>query len=90
MKVAVIGAGIVGLATAHALADEGHVVTVIDREGPAAGTSRGNAGMIAHTDIEPIASPKMLRQVPRFLMDPLGPSQSAKNIFYRSCPGLRG
>lgn len=88
MKVAVIGAGIVGLATAHALADEGYVVTVIDREGPAAGTSRGNAGMIAHTDIEPIASPKMLRQVPRFLMDPLGPLTIRKEYLLPILPWL--
>lgn len=73
MKIAVIGCGAVGLASAHALADEGHAVTLIDREGPAAGASRGNAGWLAHTDIDPIASPKMLRQVPRFLLDPLGP-----------------
>jgi D-amino-acid dehydrogenase len=73
MRIAVLGAGLVGLASAHALTDEGHSVTVIDREGPAAGASRGNAGWLAHTDIEPIASPKMLRQVPKFLMDPLGP-----------------
>jgi D-amino-acid dehydrogenase len=73
MKVTVIGAGLVGLASAHALADEGHEVTVLDREGPAAGASRGNAGWLAHTDIDPIASPKMLRQVPKFLLDPLGP-----------------
>jgi D-amino-acid dehydrogenase len=73
MKVTVVGAGIVGLASAHALADEGHEVTVLDREGPAAGASRGNAGWLAHTDIDPIASPRMLRQVPRFLLDPLGP-----------------
>jgi len=88
MKVAVIGAGIVGLATAHALADEGHVVTVIDREGPASGTSRGNAGMIAHTDIEPMASPKMLRQVPRFLMDPLGPLTIRKEYLLPILPWL--
>ena len=73
MKIAVIGAGLVGLASAHALADEGHSVVIIDREGPAAGASRGNAGWLAHTDIDPIAHPKMLRQVPKFLMDPLGP-----------------
>lgn len=73
MKIAVLGAGIVGLATAHSLLDDGHQITIIDREGPAAGASRGNAGWIAHTDIDPIASPKMLRQVPKFLMDPLGP-----------------
>ena len=73
MQIAVLGAGLVGLASAHALADEGHEVTVIDREGPAAGASKGNAGMIAHTDVEPVASPKMLRQVPKFLLDPLGP-----------------
>ncbi|PSC04349.1 amino acid oxidase [Alsobacter soli] len=73
MKITVIGAGLVGLASAHALAAEGHDVTVLDREGPAAGASQGNAGWLAHTDIDPIASPKMLRRVPRFLLDPLGP-----------------
>lgn len=73
MQIVVVGAGLVGLASAHALAAEGHAVTVIDREGPAGGASRGNAGWIAHTDIDLIASPKMLRQVPGFLLDPLGP-----------------
>lgn len=73
MRIAVIGAGIIGLASAHALADEGHEVTVIDREGPAAGASRGNAGWLAHTDIDPIASPGLLRKVPGYLLDPLGP-----------------
>ena len=73
MKIAVIGAGIVGLNVAHALADDGHEVTIVDREGAAAGTSQGNAGWIAHTDITPLASPKIMRQVPQFLIDPLGP-----------------
>ena len=73
MKIVIIGAGIVGAATAHALLDEGHEVVILDKEGPAAGPSRGNAGWIAHTDILPIASPKILRQVPKFLLEPLGP-----------------
>lgn len=73
MKIAIVGTGIVGVAIAHALLDEGHEVLLLDREGPAFGPSRGNAGWIAHTDILPIASPKMLRQVPKFLADPLGP-----------------
>ena len=73
MKIAIIGAGIVGVATAHALLDDGHEVLIIDREGPAFGPSQGNAGWIAHTGILPVASPKNLRQVPRFLLDPLGP-----------------
>ncbi len=73
MKIAIVGAGIVGIATAHALLDDGHEVLIIDKEGPAFGPSRGNAGWIAHTDILPIASPKNLRQVPSFLADPLGP-----------------
>ena len=88
MRIAVIGAGIVGLATAHALADEGHEVTIIDREGPASGTSRGNAGWLAHTDIDPIASPKMLRQVPKFLLDPLGPLTIRKEYLLPILPWL--
>ncbi|MFD2263841.1 NAD(P)/FAD-dependent oxidoreductase [Lacibacterium aquatile] len=73
MQVAVIGGGIIGVAAAHALLDAGHSVTVVDREGFAAGTSQGNAGMIAHTDILPLASAKAWANLPRWLSDPLGP-----------------
>ncbi|MCX5495952.1 FAD-dependent oxidoreductase [Kaistia dalseonensis] len=73
MRVAVIGAGIIGVAAAHALLDEGHVVDLIDREGIAAGTSQGNAGWIAHVDIMPLASPKVWRNLPAWAFDPLGP-----------------
>lgn len=37
MKIAIVGAGIVGIATAHALLDDGHEVLIIDKEGPAFG-----------------------------------------------------
>jgi D-amino-acid dehydrogenase len=73
MNITIIGAGIVGAATAHALLDDGHEVTILDPNGPAHGPSQGNAGWIAHTDIAPLASAKSLRQLPRYLLDPLGP-----------------
>ncbi|MEM8664683.1 MAG: FAD-dependent oxidoreductase, partial [Pseudomonadota bacterium] len=44
MTVAVIGAGIVGVSTALWLQREGRDVLLIDRLGPAEGTSYGNAG----------------------------------------------
>ncbi|MFC0340123.1 NAD(P)/FAD-dependent oxidoreductase [Paracoccus niistensis] len=69
----VIGAGVVGLSIAAAAQDRGLSVTVIDREGPAAGASAGNAGAFAFTDILPLASPGILRKAPRWLLDPLGP-----------------
>lgn len=71
--VIVIGAGVVGLSTALALRARGIEVTVIDREGPAAGASAGNAGAFAFTDILPLASPRIIRQAPKWLLDPLGP-----------------
>ena len=73
MHVAIIGAGLVGVNTAHALLDEQHQVTLIDATGPAAGASQGNAGLIAHVDIMPLASPKVWSNVPRWMLDPLGP-----------------
>lgn len=88
MKIAIIGAGIVGAATAHALLDEGHEVLIVDKEGPAFGPSRGNAGWMAHTDILPIASPKNLRQVPKFLLDPLGPLSIRPAYLPRLMPWL--
>ncbi|MEI2808456.1 NAD(P)/FAD-dependent oxidoreductase [Albidovulum sp.] len=71
--VIVIGAGVVGLSTGLTLRSRGLEVTVIDREGPAAGASAGNAGAFAFTDILPLASPRIIRQAPKWLLDPLGP-----------------
>ena len=45
--VIVIGAGIIGTATARALQREGHTVTLIDSGEPGRATSYGNAGFIA-------------------------------------------
>ena len=71
--VVVIGAGVVGLSTALALQMRGLSITVLDREGPAAGASAGNAGAFAFTDILPLASPGILKKAPKWLLDPLGP-----------------
>lgn len=71
--VIVVGAGVVGLSTAIAAQERGLSVRVLDREGPAAGASAGNAGAFAFTDILPLASPGILRQAPKWLLDPLGP-----------------
>ena len=73
MRVAIVGAGIVGIQAAHALMDDGHTIELIDPDGLAQRTSSGNAGYIAWTDILPLASPKMWRNLPRWLFDPLGP-----------------
>ena len=72
-SVIVIGAGFVGLNVAHALLERGLAVTLIYPGAEAGRPSEGNAGWIAHTDILPLASPKVWRHLPRWLADPLGP-----------------
>jgi len=64
---------VIGVSAAHALVRDGHDVVIYDRAGVAAGASGGNAGAFAFSDIIPLASPGMLRQAPRWLLDPLGP-----------------
>ena len=71
--VVVIGAGIVGIASACHLAEEGHRVLLIDRDEPAMGASFGNAGAFAFSDVMPLASPGIMRKAPKWLLDPLGP-----------------
>jgi D-amino-acid dehydrogenase len=64
MRVAVIGAGIVGVTTAHALHADGHEVTVYERRGSAATESSfANAGFLAPGYVTPWASPDMPRKV---------------------------
>lgn len=68
MKVAVIGAGIIGVTTAYELAADGHEVTVFERRGAAAlETSFANAGVVAPGYVTPWAAPGMPRKVLRYL-----------------------
>jgi glycine/D-amino acid oxidase-like deaminating enzyme len=86
--VAVIGAGIVGATTALYLRRAGHEVTVFDPLPPAGGASFGNAGMISPDSCTPIASPGMLRKVPGWLRDPLGPLAIRPGYFVQALPWL--
>lgn len=72
-EIIVIGAGIIGVTAALALLREGHRVRLLDRTGVAAETSSGNAGAFAFTEIEPLATPGIMRKAPKWLLDPLGP-----------------
>ncbi|RZI41721.1 D-amino acid dehydrogenase [Herbaspirillum sp. HC18] len=58
MKIVVLGSGVIGTTTAYYLAQEGHEVTVIDRQ-PAAGleTSYANAGEVSPGYSAPWAAP---------------------------------
>ena len=59
MKIAVLGAGIVGVAAAHALAERGHEVHVYDRRSDiASDTSASTAGLVAPGHSYAWASPK--------------------------------
>ena len=72
-SVTVIGAGIAGMVTACYLKRDGHDVTVIDPVAPGEGCSKGNAGHISPGSCLPLAMPGVLRKVPGWLADPLGP-----------------
>ncbi|MHB1216675.1 MAG: NAD(P)/FAD-dependent oxidoreductase [Alphaproteobacteria bacterium] len=72
-NVTVIGAGIVGTATANYLLREGHKVTLIERDEPGKATSFGNLGGISPGSVVPVATPGMLKQIPKWLLDPEGP-----------------
>ncbi len=64
MKIAVVGAGIVGVTTAWELAGQGHQVTVIERRGAAAEeASFANAGLVAPGYVTPWAAPGMPTKV---------------------------
>jgi D-amino-acid dehydrogenase len=83
-EITIIGAGIVGVATGIYLQRDGHRVTIVDKGEPGRGTSFGNAGSIAPSSIVPFALPGVLKNVPKWLTDPLGPLA----LSWRQIPAL--
>jgi D-amino-acid dehydrogenase len=72
-RITIIGAGVVGMATASTLRREGHDVTVVDPRPPGEYCSFGNTGILSPGSIVPVAMPGILKKVPGYLMDPMGP-----------------
>ncbi len=73
MKIAIVGAGIIGVTTAWELACDGHEVSVFERRGAAAEESSfANAGVVAPGYVTPWAAPGMRAKVLRSLMSKHG------------------
>jgi len=73
MKCVVIGAGINGLSTAIWLQRFGHDVTLVDRAEPGAGTSYGNAGILAAGAVLPVTVPGLITKIPKMVLSKKSP-----------------
>ena len=69
MRIVVLGAGVVGLATAWSLLERGHQVTVVDRQnGGGLETSFGNGAQLSYAYVAPLASAATLAKLPSLLL----------------------
>lgn len=67
-KIAIIGGGAVGLCTAYYLQEQGHQVTLIEKNAFHDGASHGNAGMLVPSHVIPLAAPGVISQGMRMLL----------------------
>lgn len=67
-QVCVLGAGIVGLATAWQLLRDGHTVTVVDSAQAGTGASAANGAQLSYAYVQPLADPGIWRQLPKLLL----------------------
>jgi len=87
-QITIIGAGIVGIATACYLRRDGHEVTVVDMNPPGEYCSFGNAGILSPGSCAPQALPGILWKVPGYLADPLGPLTVRWSYLPKAVPWL--
>ena len=88
MRVSVSGAGIVGVMSALKLQQEGHQVTLIDKETPGSGCSFGNAGMLARSSFMPLSNASTVWQAPSWLLKANGPLKIDKRYLMSMLPWL--
>ncbi|MDA0994142.1 MAG: FAD-dependent oxidoreductase [Proteobacteria bacterium] len=88
LSVVVVGAGVVGASVALALRRDGHRVTLIDREGPCAGASFGNAGAIVNGSCTPTAMPGIVTDALRMLGRRHSPLSIRPAYLHKAVPWL--
>jgi D-amino-acid dehydrogenase len=71
--VAIVGGGVIGVATAVELARRGAQVTVLERDRVGHGCSYGNAGWLTPSQAAPLANPAMLLKSFKWMLDPESP-----------------
>jgi len=74
-KVIIIGGGIIGLSSAYYLLQQGHQITIIDKTDMLDGCSYGNAGYVSPSHFVPLASPGIVKQGFKWMLN-------AKSPFY--------
>ncbi|HEX6793941.1 MAG TPA: FAD-dependent oxidoreductase [Casimicrobiaceae bacterium] len=87
-RIAVVGAGVVGLACASYLQMQGRHVTLIDPRPPGEYCSFGNAGCFSRASCVPLGLPGTWKHVPGWLMDPEGPLHVPLHYLPRIAPWL--
>jgi glycine/D-amino acid oxidase-like deaminating enzyme len=87
-KITILGAGIVGVATACYLRRDGHDVTVVDMRAPGEYCSFGNAGILSPGSCVPLATPGIHWKVPGYLADPMGPLTIRWSYLPKAAPWL--
>jgi glycine/D-amino acid oxidase-like deaminating enzyme len=87
-EIIIIGAGVIGAATALALQKDGHKVTLIDRDEPCAGASFGNAGAIVNGSCAPTAMPGALFEGIRMLAQNKSPVSIHPAYLHKLAPWM--
>ncbi|MVT08997.1 NAD(P)/FAD-dependent oxidoreductase [Chitinophaga tropicalis] len=82
MEVIITGGGIIGLSSAFYLQQAGHNVTVVDRTDMSDSCSYGNAGYVAPSHFVPLATPGIVKQGLKWMLN-------SKSPFYVK-PSLNG
>ena len=68
-KILILGSGVIGTSLAYYLAQDGHAVTVLDRQpGPALETSYANAGEVSPGYSSPWAAPGLALKAVKWLL----------------------
>lgn len=73
MRVGIIGGGVIGLCSAWYLTQNGHEVVVFEKGDGSDGCSFGNMGYLSPSHFVPLASPGIVTQGLKFMLNPVSP-----------------